>query len=61
MAGNLVAFFSLSFSLIGLLFSQKGLSKHFEILDGVLSQKINKIWGENKFVGPPLPLRGQIF
>ena len=51
-----MAFFSLSFfSLRLLLFSQKELSKGSEILCGLLSHTKNKICGNNKFGGPPLP------
>jgi hypothetical protein len=40
----------------GLLFSQKGLSKGFEILHGVLSHKKSKIWGKKNILGdPPCP------
>ena len=48
MCSLLTAFFS--FFLMG-----------YEILHGVLSHKKNKILGENKFGGPPLPPRGQFF
>ena len=58
----LKAFFSSLLSLfppLGLLFSQKGLSKGSEILHGVLSRNKNRIWGSNK-IGEPLPPGGQL-
>ena len=53
----LTAFFLSSFSLLHLLFSKFS----SEILHRVLSYKKNKIWGGQKFGGPPLPPGGQFF